>query len=211
VSLDDTGDDPGRPPGVHRRDAAATRDAILRAAVSAFTRSGYDGAGLPEIAGHAGVTAMMINRFFGSEEQLFAEVVDVVFAPRTIVVDDGATPAHAAAAALVARTAPEAEHLDPFLLMLRSVSNPRAAEIIRTGIERQVSPRVAAQLTGATAGARSELLLAVIAGIWLMREVIATPALAAAEPGALTAQVAELFRLVTASDDDRRDEFRPDR
>ncbi len=28
-----------------------------------------------EIAGNAGVTAMLVNRYFGSKEQLFAEVV----------------------------------------------------------------------------------------------------------------------------------------
>jgi len=88
--------------------------------------------------------------------------------------------------------------------MLRSASNPRAAEILRDGIERHIGSQVAAQLTGAAAGERSELLLSVIAGIWLMRKVIATPALAAAEPGALTAEIEELFRLLTG-------EIRPDR
>jgi len=204
VTLDVIDDDQDRPRGAHRRNAAATREAILRSAGSAFTRSGYDGAGLREIARAAGVTAMMVNRYFGSKEQLFAEVVDLAFAPRTILVEDGAGLAHGAAAALVARTAPEAEHLDPFLLMLRSASNPRAAEILRAGIERHVGSHVAAQVTGAAAGERSELLLSVIAGIWLMRKVIATPALAAAEPGALTVQLEELFRLLTG-------EIRPNR
>jgi AcrR family transcriptional regulator len=199
VNLDLIADDHVRP-----RNAAATREAILRSAVSAFTRAGYDGAGLREIAGAAGVTAMMVKRYFGSKEQLFAEVVDRALAPRTILVEDGAGMAHAAAAALVARTAREAEHLDPFLLMLRSASNPRAAEILRDGIERHIGSHVAAQLTSAAAGERSELLLSVIAGIWLMRKVIGTPALAAAEPGALTAQVEELFRLLTS-------EIRPNR
>jgi AcrR family transcriptional regulator len=203
VTQDVIDDDHDRPRS-HRRDAAATREAILRSAVSAFTRSGYDGAGLREIAGAAGVTAMMVNRYFGSKEQLFAEVVDRAFAPRTILVEDGAGLAPVAAAALVARTSREAEHLDPFLLMLRSAPNPRAAEIIRAGIERHVGSRVAAQLTGAAVAERSELLLSLIAGIWLMRKVIGTPALAAAEPGALTAQVEELFRFLTG-------EIRPNR
>ena len=38
-------------------------------------RAGYDGAGVREIAEGAGVTAMLVNRYFGSKEQLFAEVV----------------------------------------------------------------------------------------------------------------------------------------
>src|ERR1700754_3812304 len=55
------------------RNAAATRDAILRSAIDAFARHGYDGAGVREIAASAGVTAMLVNRYFGSKEQLFAE------------------------------------------------------------------------------------------------------------------------------------------
>ena len=82
------GTPPGRPrpggdaPGRRRRDAAATRQAILDAAFAAFTRFGYDGVGVRDIAQSAGVTAMLINRYFGSKEQLFAEAVDVAFEPR---------------------------------------------------------------------------------------------------------------------------------
>src|ERR1700747_3125821 len=58
-----------------RRDATATRKAILASARQAFARAGYDGVGVREIAQGAGVTAMLINRYFGSKERLFAEVV----------------------------------------------------------------------------------------------------------------------------------------
>ncbi|MFI1801447.1 TetR/AcrR family transcriptional regulator [Streptomyces sp. NPDC020379] len=54
-----------------RRDGAATREAILAAGVVEFTEHGYAGAGVRQIAERAGVTAMMINRYFGSEEGLF--------------------------------------------------------------------------------------------------------------------------------------------
>ena len=57
------------------RNAAATREAILNSARAAFARAGYDGAGVREIAAGAGVTAMLVNRYFGSKEQLFAEVI----------------------------------------------------------------------------------------------------------------------------------------
>ena len=77
--------------GPHRRDAAATREAILRAGVEAFTRAGYDGVGVREIAQNAGVTAMLVNRYFGSKEGLFAEVVEVSLAERTVLANDPAT------------------------------------------------------------------------------------------------------------------------
>lgn len=52
-----------------QRDAEATREAILASARRAFALSGYDGAGVRDIAAGAGVTAMMVNRYFGSKEQ----------------------------------------------------------------------------------------------------------------------------------------------
>lgn len=130
--------------------------------MEAFTRLGYDGAGVRDIAKDAGVTAMMVNRYFGSKEQLFAEVVDTTFAPRTVVGSDPTALVHDVARSLVERTAPEAEGLSPFLLMLRSASNPRTAEIARQGIERHVERRLVGLLTGENTSERSALALSVI-------------------------------------------------
>src|SRR5690348_8135347 len=73
----------------HRpRNAAATREAILESARRAFAAHGYDAAGVREIARDAGVTAMLVNRYFGSKEQLFEEVVDRTMSNRTIIMPD---------------------------------------------------------------------------------------------------------------------------
>ena len=69
-------------PPKRRRNAAATREAILDSARRAFAQAGYDGAGVREIAAGAGITAMLVNRYFGSKEQLFAEVVADTMAAR---------------------------------------------------------------------------------------------------------------------------------
>jgi AcrR family transcriptional regulator len=74
-------------PAPRRRDAAATRAAILESAHRAFVRAGYDGAGVREIAHGAGVTAMLVNRYFGSKEQLFAEVIARAMTSPTILTD----------------------------------------------------------------------------------------------------------------------------
>src|SRR3954451_9050975 len=58
-----------------KRDAVATRDAILEAATRRFAAEGYERAGAREIAADAGVTAALVNRNFGSKEGLFAEVI----------------------------------------------------------------------------------------------------------------------------------------
>ncbi|GHJ40102.1 TetR family transcriptional regulator [Streptomyces sp. TS71-3] len=183
----------GGTPPKRRRDSAATREAILRSAMAAFTRHGYDGVGVREIARDAGVTAMLINRYFGSKEQLFAEAVDTSFAPRTVVTGAADTLARETAGTLVARTAPGADPLDPFLLMLRSAGNARAAEIIRDGVERHVGRDLADRLPGERAEERAELFLGVLAGVWMMRKVLGTSALAEAEEGELTRRIEALF------------------
>ena len=180
----------------HRRDAAATREAILRAGGEAFTRAGYDGVGVREIAQAAGVTAMLVNRYFGSKEGLFAEVVDVSMTERTVLGDDPSTLARDIAATLVRRTAGDADRLDPFLLALRSAPNPRAAEILRAGIEKHVE-RHAVEVSGASR-ADVAIALALINGFWLMRKVIGSTALNDADEAALAGTLEELFRVLLA-------------
>lgn len=160
-----------------RRDAAATREAILESAIRNFARAGYDGVGVREIAGDAGVTAMLVNRYFGSKEQLFAEAVEVSFAPAVFVSESPQSLTRDAAAVLVSRSAPDADELAPFLIMLRSASNPRATEIVRDAIERHVGRRLSAQLPDPGARLRSDVVLSVISGVLLMRRVVGARAL----------------------------------
>lgn len=181
------------------RNAAATRQAILSSAVAAFTRHGYDGVGVRDIAAAAGVTAMLVNRYFGSKEGLFTEVVEVAFAPPTMVPAASEQLARTTAEALVMRTDPAADHLGPFELMLRSAANPRAAEIIRSGIERHVGARFAGALDGPDVHERAELGLALLAGVWLMRTVIGTPALQQAKQHLLTEQLTAMLSVLVDS------------
>jgi AcrR family transcriptional regulator len=179
--------------GRRPRNAAATRLAILNSAIEAFTRHGYDGVGVREIAEAAGATAMMVNRYFGSKEKLFAEVVDVCLTPRTVLSGDRATVAREVAARLVDRTAPESDDLDPFLLMLRSAANPRAAEILRDGIAKYPGRHLAELLDGPDADERAMLAHSVIAGFWLMRKMLGSGALVNADPVALAQRLEVLL------------------
>jgi AcrR family transcriptional regulator len=181
----------------HRpRNAAATREAILLSAIRNFARSGYDGVGVREIAGDAGVTAMLVNRYFGSKEQLFAEAVETSFAPPAVIVADSDSLARDAATALVARTDPDAEPLEPFLIMLRSVSSPSAVDIVRDAIERHVGRRLARQLPESGRHIRTEVMLSVIAGILLMRRVVVTRALNEADPKQLVSLLEAAFTAI---------------
>ncbi|MEW2515460.1 TetR family transcriptional regulator [Streptomyces sp. NPDC046870] len=184
-----------------KRDGAATREAILAAAVVEFTEHGYARAGVRQIAERAGVTAMMINRYFGSKEGLFAQAVDRAFGPPTIVGDELPGLADSIARTLAERTTPGAERLDPFLLLLRSASDPEAAGIVRRGVETHVGARLAGLLGGSDADVRAQLGLALVAGTWLLRSVVGITALAAADNERLAEILADMLRPVTGETD----------
>lgn len=168
-----------------RRDAAATRHAILMSARKAFARTGYDGVGVREIAANAGVTAMLVNRYFGSKEKLFAEVAAetmrdaVILSPENIAAQD--FPA-ALARSLVEVTTPGATPLDGFLIMLHSAASPKAAELGRELIAKGHQATLMNRLGGENASERAGVFLALVAGLQVMRQTMALPSLAEADP-----------------------------
>jgi len=182
---------------VRRRNAANTREAILASARTAFTNSGYDGAGVREIASGAGVTAMLVNRYFGSKEQLFAEVVARTMAVPVILTPDileSGNPGEAIAEALVDLTRTDASPLDGFLIMHRSGSSRRAAEIGREQIETHHHKTMTAALAGTLAPQRAAVVLAIVAGIQIMRQMIGLTALSKAKRKDLVQILAPLFQ-----------------
>ena len=182
-----------------RRNAVATRQAILASARKAFARSGYDGAGVREIAAGAGVTAMLVNRYFGSKERLFAEVAaDAMRDPVILSPENLAAPDFAAALsrAVVAVTAPGATPLDGFLILLHSSSSPKAAEIGREWIGRGHQSTLESAVTGPLAAERAGVFLALVAGLQVMRQMVEIPALAGADPEQLERLLTPLVRML---------------
>src|SRR5271166_6786953 len=101
-----------------RRDAAATREAMLQAATRRFATHGYEHAGVREIAVDAGVTAALVNRYFGSKEGLFAEVIEGAFDIRQLLQGQGGDLADHLARVMVygRENAPDRLHT-PLLLL----------------------------------------------------------------------------------------------
>lgn len=58
---------------------AARQEAILRAAAAAFARSGYASTSMDEIAAEAGITKLVVYRYFDSKEVLYRSVLRRVF------------------------------------------------------------------------------------------------------------------------------------
>lgn len=179
-----------------QRDAEATREAILASARRAFALSGYDGAGVRDIAAGAGVTAMMVNRYFGSKEQLFAEVVEGTMTQGSLIaggIMDQPEPGKALARALVKMTRADATPMDGFLITFHSASSPLAAEIGRDKIAAHHLETVAASLQGTQRAERAALILAMISGFQVMRQMIALPALANADEDELAELLGTVF------------------
>jgi AcrR family transcriptional regulator len=182
-------DRPKRP-----RNAVATREAILQAALAAFSRHGYDGIGVREIARGAGVTAVLVNRYFGSKEELFTAAVETVFADIGVLEGDSSTLAKRLVADVMPMTEKDAEPINPFFLLLRSAPNPRAAEILRDSIARHFEQPLKSLLQGPRAGERAAMILAVVTGLSLFRKVIGSKALADANPASLSAEFEMLLQ-----------------
>src|SRR5690606_41925100 len=65
-------------PGPGRPKDLAKRAAILDAAARMFTRFGFEGASMDQIAAEAGVSKLTVYSHFGDKEALFGEAVRVV-------------------------------------------------------------------------------------------------------------------------------------
>lgn len=175
------------------RDAVATRSAIVNAARQIFSSRGYDQVGVREIAREAGVTAAMVNRYFGSKQGLFAEVMESKADLTPLFALDRATFGRSFARTLVPRRNDQ-ESFDPMLVILRSAPDPQARNIIRTTVEQSLSKPLAEWLGGADSSQRAQLILAFVCGFYMMRNVIGTVDLLRADDEQLVSLMAPVFQ-----------------
>lgn len=179
--------------------AAATRIAILQSAQRAFAKSGYDGAGVREIASGAGVSAMLVNRYFGSKERLFAEAVaETMKAPTLLRPENRVSPdfAKAMAQTLVGITDPSTDALAGFRILLKSAGSERAAKIGRRMIEAGHQKTMRESLRGGQASIRAGVLLSLIMGFQAMRQTLRLSDLAKASESDLLNVLYPVFRLL---------------
>ncbi len=164
---------------VKKRDATATRAAILAAAHQRFLRESYDNVGLREVAGDVGVDVALIGRYFGGKEGLFREVVladkdeGLIREPLT------AAELPAYLAQLVVEDGDEHRHhrMEMFVIMLRSASSPKAGEIIRDLVHLDVLGPLAEIIGDDHADMRANMLLAILMGIGVLRTIMKVEAL----------------------------------
>lgn len=191
---------PPIPKAARPRNAVATREAILQSALTAFAERGYDGAGVREIAHTAGVTAVLVNRYFGSKERLFAAAVEAMFADKHLFGGDAATLAQRLAALVVTKSDKDGQPNAPLLLLLRSAPNPRAAAILRDHIASHCEQPLKSLMRGPKRGERAAIILALIVGLQFFHKVIGNKALAEANGTSLAGDLKLMLeRLIDTS------------
>jgi AcrR family transcriptional regulator len=171
-----------------RRDAAATRQAILEAATRRFAAQGYERAGVREIAADAGVTAALVNRYFGSKERLFAEVIERALDMGNLLEGRrGELADHLARLMVYGREDSLDRVYTPLLLLLRSAAEPGAVKVFRRDLNRTELPLLAEQIGGDDAPVRAVMVMAQLTGFAIMYHVLRPKAFADARGEELVA------------------------
>ena len=180
--------------------AEAAREKALAAAVRRFSTQAYDQVGLRHIAADSGLDVARVHRLFGSKEQLFAESVRRAFGdwPADVTTPDALVDT------LIAHlfSPEEKPEGDPVLLLVRSVSDPHAAPVLRARLEESFL-RPISQIARAAEGSagtdesaaqKAALLAACCLGIAMLRAVMGVAALAPPADPTLKARTTHLLR-----------------
>jgi len=153
-----------------RRNAEATRAAILEVARERFARESYGDVGVRDIARRVGVDAALVSRYFGSKEDLFTAVLDSCGNGSELMEGDRATFGDRIAHEVIFHGKSESK-LKGLPILLRSVGSSKAMELVqRTGTERFFNP-FAEWVGGPDAAVRARLAAALIMGMTVTREV----------------------------------------
>lgn len=180
--------------GPRARNAANTRASILEAARRRFAREGYDGASLREIAADARVDAALISRYFGSKDELFAEVVAVACEPNPDMFGGDPASFGERMAKTVLEDPQDGAKLDMFLIMLLSASSPKASEIVRRCSRDKFFTFFQTWLGGPDVEVRTRLASSLMMGASLSRLIDETQELDAAGRKKLQARLAKVLQ-----------------
>ncbi|MFE7928551.1 TetR family transcriptional regulator [Streptomyces sp. NPDC057456] len=154
------------PPSPARRDAEATKAAILRAARYLLARQAHADITLKAVAERAGVSAPLVLKYFGNKDALFARVMSfeedadaLLDAP---LAELGPHMVRHVVASQRERGA------DPVLRIAFAPLHGDHGDILRANFRTQVTERLAARLTGPDPGIRAELAVAAVVGLGVM-------------------------------------------
>ncbi|MEV5875240.1 TetR family transcriptional regulator [Streptomyces sp. NPDC052101] len=158
-----------------RRDAEATKAAILTAARHLLARHAHADITLKAVAERAGVSPPLIVKYFGNKDALFARVMSF---------DTDADALLDAPLAGLGRhmvrhvvSSQRERGADPLLRIAFAPLHGDHGDILRANFRAQVTDRLATRLTGPDAGLRAELAVAALVGLGVMYGIARGPRL----------------------------------
>lgn len=161
------------------RNAGETRERILAAARRWFSRDNYQNVGIRDIAGDAGVDAALVNRYFGSKEKLFAEVLEGGFLVEQHLTADLADFGAHIVARIMADAEPQQseqkQEFDALRVLLRAAGGQLTAAIVAERFHAEFVQPLAARLRGHDAELRAALVASYIIGLATMRHALVSP------------------------------------
>lgn len=186
-------------PSPRRRDAEATRSAILEAAKKQFALVGYD-CTLRDIAGEAGADVALVKRYFGGKEALFVEALKASFGS-----DDLREWDHQTFSREIATMLADSPHVDEarthrFQFLLRAATSPTTAPLLNVLVQDRFLGPIREWLGGADADARARVFAASYIG-FLVERLIRGEALQGREREVFIEQVSAIFATLIALPD----------
>jgi AcrR family transcriptional regulator len=176
-----------------KRDAEATRAAILEAAKLHFAKSGYDGAYLRDIAAEAGADAALINRYFGGKDGLFAAALKDSIAPDAISQWDRAGFSLDVAKMMAGHAHQHVERMHAFEFLLQAATNPATAPLLNLAVQERFMGPIREWIGGEHVEARARILASVFIGL-LVERLIRDEPLAGAEREVFIERTAALLQ-----------------
>ena len=175
-----------------KRDAEATRAAILEAAKAQFALLGYDRAVLRDIAREAGIDVALVKRYFGGKEALFTEALKASFKPDRLRHWDRATFAHDIAVMMAGPARTDEAGAHSFQFLLRAATSPTTAPLLNLAIQERFLAPIRDWLGGENAGPRARVLAAAFIGL-LVERLIRDAALEGRERDVFIERVTTVF------------------
>ena len=185
------------PPAPRKRDAEATRAAILEAAKAQFALLGYDRAVLRDIAREAGIDVALVKRYFGGKEALFTEALKASFAPDSMQGWDRASFARDAATKLAGNPHADEEGAHRFQFLLRAATSPTTAPLLNFVVQERFLEPIREWLGAERAEARTRVLAACYIG-FLVERLIRGEALTGRERADYIDHVTAIFTALMA-------------
>jgi AcrR family transcriptional regulator len=183
------------------RDAKKTRARILEAARLRFCKHSYEQVGVRDIAADANIDPALINRYFGTKEDLFAEISKGVFNAEQFVEAAPAKLGEYLARRLMFGPEEKKEGINPFELLLRSAASPTASPIIANRLHKDFVLRLASLIGGKHAPTRAALIASYIMGFLTVRIALQSPAILPAHADKVVALLGAAIQ--TAVDDQK--------